>query len=107
MPLRRARSRSPRSTSKRWSETSSVPEAEAVVDASPLILLSRIGQLELLLVLERPLAVPLPVFEEIQEKGSQDRVVQSFAQATFFKVVPAPLIPDSIERWVLGKGESS
>ena len=38
-----------------------MPEAEAVIDASPLILLARTSHLDLLLALQRPLAVPFPV----------------------------------------------
>ncbi len=49
-----------------------MPEAAAVIDASPLILLSRIGCLDLLLTLGRRLVVPLPVLAEIRAKGPRD-----------------------------------
>jgi predicted nucleic acid-binding protein len=84
-----------------------MPEAEAVLDASPLILLSRSGHLDLLLSLKRPLVMPVPVFEEIHAKGSQDSTVRSVERAAFLKIVPSPPIPDAIERWDLGRGESS
>ncbi len=84
-----------------------MPEAEAVLDASPLILLSRIGHLDLLLALGRPLVVPLPVFEELGEKGSQDLTVRAVGEAPFLQVLPVEPLPDAIVRWDLGKGESS
>ena len=84
-----------------------MPEAEAVLDASPLILLSRSGYLDLLLSLGRTLVVPFPVFEEIRAKGSADSIVRSVEGAAFLKIVPARPIPDAIERWDLGRGESA
>jgi predicted nucleic acid-binding protein len=84
-----------------------MPEAEAVLDASPLILLSRSSHLDLLLSLQRPLVVPFPVFEEIRAKGSADSAVLSVERAAFLRIVPTPPIPDAIERWDLGRGESS
>jgi predicted nucleic acid-binding protein len=84
-----------------------MPEASAVIDASPLILLSRISRLDLLLTLRRRLVVPVPVLEEIRAKGDQDPTVREVAQANFLEEVPSLPISESISRWDLGRGESS
>jgi predicted nucleic acid-binding protein len=82
-------------------------EAAAVVDASPLILLSRTSRLDLLLALRTRIVVPAPVLKEIRAKGARDSTVQAIRRATFLDEVPAPPIPDRIRRWDLGRGESS
>jgi predicted nucleic acid-binding protein len=84
-----------------------MPEAAAVIDASPLILLSRIGRLDLLLTLKRRLVVPVPVLEEIHAKGDRDPTVREVERADYLEHVPAPAISEAIRRWDLGEGESS
>jgi len=84
-----------------------MPEAAAVLDTSPLILLSRIVRLDLLLTIGRRLVVPIPVLEEIRAKGEQDLAVQQVRGASYLEAVPAPATPESILRWDLGRGESS
>jgi predicted nucleic acid-binding protein len=84
-----------------------MPEGAAVIDASPLILLSRIVRLDLLLTLGRRLVVPIPVLEEIRAKGEQDPTVQQVRRTSYLEAVPPPPIPESILRWDLGRGESS
>jgi hypothetical protein len=90
-----------------WSRTWRMPEAAAVLDASPLILLSRISRLDLLLTLRRRLVVPVPVLEEVRAKGNQDPSVREIQQASYLEEVPALPVADSIRRWDLGRGESS
>jgi predicted nucleic acid-binding protein len=82
-----------------------MPEGAAVIDASPLILLSRIVRLDLLLTLGRRLVVPVPVLEEIHAKGEQDVGVQQLRGASYLEAVPPPAIPESVLRWDLGRGE--
>src|SRR5579863_8055162 len=89
MRLRFARSTSCKSISMRWSRTWSMPEAAAVIDASPLILLSRISRLDLLLTLERRLVVPVSVLEEIRAKGDEDPTVREVERADYLEEVPA------------------
>ena len=84
-----------------------MPEAAAVIDASPLILLSRISRLDLLLTLRRRLVVPVPVLEEIRAKGDQDPSVREIDRASHLEEVPALPVSESIRRWDLGRGESS
>ena len=84
-----------------------MPDSAAVIDASPLILLSRIGRLDLLLNLERRLVVPVPVLLEVRAKGDQDPTVQAVGRASYLEEVPALPIPEPIRRWDLGRGEAS
>lgn len=84
-----------------------MPEAAAVIDASPLILLSRFGRLDILLTLSRRLVVPIPVVEEIRAKGNEDPTVRAVERADYLEQVPAPPISEAVLRWDLGEGESS
>jgi predicted nucleic acid-binding protein len=84
-----------------------MPEAAAAIDASPLILLSRVGRLDLLLTLERRLIVPRPVLDEIYAKGNADPAAKSLLAAPYLEAASALQIPQAILRWGLGKGESS
>ena len=84
-----------------------MPESAAVIDASPLILLSRISRLDLLLTLERRLIVPTSVLQEVRAKGDQDPAVQDVGRARYLEEVPALPIPEPIRRWDLGSGEAS
>lgn len=86
--------------------TPSVPDAIAL-DASPLILLSRAGKLDLLVPLAPEIVVPEPVVREIMAKGSDDVTVRAVGIVTWLKVVPSPAIPDAIRAWDLGEGETS
>lgn len=83
-----------------------MPDAIAL-DASPLILLSRAGRLDLLLPVAREIVVPEPVFREVMAKGSDDVTVRTVGAATWLKVVPSPATPDAIAAWDLGEGETS
>src|ERR1700719_773987 len=102
MLLRLARSTWCRSISMPWSRTWSMPEAAAAIDASSLILLSRISRLDLLLTLRRRLVVPVLVLEEVRAKGDQDPTVRAIERAHYLEEVPALPIPESIRRWDLG-----
>jgi predicted nucleic acid-binding protein len=77
-----------------------------VLDASPVILLGKIGRLDLLESLAAKAVVPNAVFLEIQAGIGERRAVQSTADwAAPRRTVDVP-IPLSIERWDLGPGES-
>lgn len=82
--------------------------AEApVVDASPLIHLSRAGFLPLLQVIGPRLIVPLPVADEVRAKGEEDLTVRTLVEAAWLVLVPAVPIPAEIATWDLGAGEAS
>src|ERR1700730_10242179 len=84
-----------------------MPDTAAVIDASPLILLSRIDRLDLLLTLERRLIVPASVLQEVRAKGDKDPTVRAVGLASYLEEVPAIPIPEPIHRWDLGIGEAA
>jgi predicted nucleic acid-binding protein len=79
----------------------------AVVNASPLIFLSRSGNLELLHGFAESIWLPEPVSKEILARGSNDPTVQAVQQTAWLIEKPATDIPIEILEWRLGKGESS
>lgn len=78
-----------------------------VIDASPVIHLSRAGCLAFLEVVGPRIIVPLPVVEEIQAHCKDDVTARTIAEIPWLAVVPAPPIPAEIAVWDLGAGESS
>jgi predicted nucleic acid-binding protein len=77
-----------------------------VVDASPLIHLSRTRNIHFLTTLGPTILVPAPVYREVLAKDSDHsaRIVQ---ETSWFAHVPASQIPAEISRWDLGAGESA
>ena len=78
-----------------------------VVNASPLILLTRGGWLHLLQLAGEEIVVPLGVADEIQRRGSADLTVQALSRTPWLVIVTTPPIPALIHAWDLGPGESS
>lgn len=77
-----------------------------VINASPLILYSRIGRLDLIEGLAPAVAVPESVIEEVRGGMHKDRAaIQAIDWATRFRVRDL-VLPTSVERWNLGPGES-
>jgi predicted nucleic acid-binding protein len=83
-----------------------VPE-HAVVNASPLIFLSRANVIELLRLSAGDVVVPAPVYEELSRRGASDDTTIAIEKTPWIRVVPAPERPASILSWDLGDGESS
>ncbi|MBF0463320.1 MAG: DUF3368 domain-containing protein [Magnetococcales bacterium] len=79
----------------------------AVINASPLIFLSRAGRLDLLQGMASLCLVPEPVRTEIEARGENDRTVRALRMNPWIKVVAGPATPESIAAWGLGPGESS
>jgi predicted nucleic acid-binding protein len=79
----------------------------AVVNASPLILLSRCGHLELLRAARASLKVPAPVLDELRAKGSEDETVKAVHAARWLEKIDAPAIPSAVAAWSLGAGEAA
>ena len=77
-----------------------------VLNASPVILLGKIGRLDLLESLTAKAVVPNAVFLEIQAGIGGYQAVQSTADWAAPRLVADVRIPLSIERWDLGPGES-
>lgn len=76
-----------------------------VINASPLILLGKINQLELVERLAPRLIVPQTVFDEIAT-GEQDRLTQSTLHWAHYHTQPNIAVPISILNWDIGAGES-
>ncbi|HXM51434.1 MAG TPA: DUF3368 domain-containing protein [Pyrinomonadaceae bacterium] len=79
----------------------------AVVNASPLIFLSRAGLLNLLQLLSSEIVVPEIVATEIGVRGKNDPTAQAIANTTWLVVNQTPTVPTQIQSWGLGLGESS
>jgi len=79
----------------------------AVIDASPLIFLTRAGKLSLLREFANQILVPLPVAQEIAARGPKDITATSLKDLPWIEVAPAIPIPEEIMLWGLGKGESA
>jgi predicted nucleic acid-binding protein len=79
-----------------------------VVNASPLILLSKIGRIELLNAEDVDVIVPVPVLEEVcpDLANAADPVVQAIGGAGW-SVVPLSPVAESLSRWKLDPGEES
>ena len=78
-----------------------------VINASPLIFLSRGGLVDLLQLLGDEVLVPSAVAVEIQQRGTEDPTVVALRQTNWLVVVETPPTPEIIQSWDLGKGESS
>lgn len=77
-----------------------------VVNASPLIVLARAGQVELLSSLADTLVVPRAVAIEIQAGPSGDQARQAIT-AGKFNIIDAPPAPSELLAWDLGAGETA
>ncbi len=79
----------------------------AVINASPLIFLSRSRHLDLLKVFAEDVWVPEAVATEIQQRGPEDITARALAETEWLTVKPAKTIPIAIAEWRLGAGESA
>ena len=77
------------------------------VNASPLILLARGGFLDLLKLAGDEVVVPTRVATEIQRRGPDDPTARALADTPWLVCIETPTIPDLIQAWALGEGESS
>jgi predicted nucleic acid-binding protein len=78
-----------------------------VVNASPLIFLSRSGLIDLLQLTGHEVIVPEAVANEILSRGPDDITARTTSETSWLLVVPAPPTPPQIQAWGLGEGESS
>jgi predicted nucleic acid-binding protein len=79
----------------------------AVVNASPLIFLSRAGLTDLLQLVSSEVIVPEAVASEIEVRGGSDPTARALATTSWLVVTQTPQIPPQIQAWGLGPGESS
>jgi hypothetical protein len=84
--------------------TASWPVAKpAIINASPLIFLSRGGHLDLLRVFAGEVWVPEPVVGEIRERGAQDITATMIEKTDWPIIHPVAAIPSAISEWRLGR----
>lgn len=79
----------------------------AVVNASPLIFLSKAGLIDLLRVVSPQVMVPESVAIEIGRRGSDDVTAKAMADTPWLISVPVTTIQPLIQSWDLGAGESA
>lgn len=80
---------------------------QSVVNASPLIFLSKAGMVHLLRQEESEIIVPEPVAQEIRKRGNHDVTVKVLESTYWLKPVEVSNIPALIQSWDLGPGETS
>ena len=85
---------------------SSLAEA-VVVNASPLIYLTEIAQLELLRLASDEVLVPREVADEVRRWGDEDPAVRALDATSWLRIVDTPPVPASVQAWNLGAGESA
>lgn len=93
-----------RSISLHCGENSLMSEA-AIVNASPIIYLSRTRYLDLLQLAAPEISIPRQVAEEIQARGSEDPAARAIAQTPWIRVVDVPKVPEKVLAWDLGPGD--
>ena len=79
----------------------------AVVNASPLIFLSKAGLLHFLQLAGNRVIVPAAVAMEIRQRETSDPTVQALEQTQWLEIVETPPVPSLIQAWDLGPGEAS
>jgi predicted nucleic acid-binding protein len=77
-----------------------------VINASPVIALARVGQVELLARLPKKAILPRAVEEELL-RGPEDDPARRSVESGMFKVVDTPVPRPEIMVWDLGKGETA
>ena len=77
-----------------------------VVNASPLILLGKVGRVELLWQLCDELIVPQAVLREVGGRPEGQGVAQELAKRSTVTISGECAVPTSIRAWDLGPGES-
>ncbi|MEA5507592.1 DUF3368 domain-containing protein [Halotia wernerae UHCC 0503] len=77
------------------------------INTSPLIFLTKGSFLDLLLLISPSIIVPASVAAEIQAYGSTDVTAAALKNTDWLVVQETPPIPNVIQNWDLGLGESA
>lgn len=77
-----------------------------VINASPLILLGKLGRTDLLENLARRVIVPQAVFREVAAGTADDAAMETALVWANSRVLDDILVPPSISGWDIGAGES-
>ncbi len=86
---------------------SSLVADKAIINASPLIFLSRSRHLDLLRAFADEIWVPESVATEILRRGRRDITAQAIRQTEWLITKSVIPIPNAVTEWRLGAGESS
>lgn len=78
-----------------------------VVDASPVILLNSVGQLDLLPALAREIVVPAAVFQELEKGAALDDTAARLQGTPWATTAEAIAVPSHLAAWDLGAGETA
>ncbi|MEJ7639549.1 MAG: DUF3368 domain-containing protein [Singulisphaera sp.] len=78
-----------------------------VVNASPLIFLTRVGLLEVLREPADEVFVPDVVFDEIGRRGPTDPAAVAIQTTAWLQVAPTPPVSPELAAWNLGAGETA
>lgn len=79
----------------------------AIVNASPVIYLSRTRYLDLLQLAAPEISIPQQVAEEIQARGPEDPAARAITETPWIREVDVPKVPAEVLAWDLGPGESA
>jgi len=79
----------------------------AVIDASPLIFFARSNHIDLLHHFAQEVWVPVPVADEILQRGTTDITAQTIDKTPWLKLQRATGIHNEVMAWRLGAGESA
>lgn len=77
-----------------------------IVNASPLILLGKMGRLNLLVALADELILPRAVLREIQVRKNETAITEYLKHEQRFHVVEDTAVPPLLLAWDLGAGET-
>ncbi len=88
------------------SSTKSPIAEKWVINASPIIALSRVGQMELLTRLPEVAIIPRLVADELLH-GPEGDLARQAVESGLFRIVKAPTAPPELLAWDLGGGETS
>lgn len=78
-----------------------------IVNASPLILLTKIGRIDLLQTSGVEVVIPSAVLQEVSSPGPSDPVVRAIHDAAWQVVTVTDPVPTSLGRWKLDPGEEA
>ena len=78
-----------------------------VVNASPIILLAKVGLIDLLQQLGSPVVIPEAAVLEIRRRGSADTAVQALGRAKWLVTIDPGPIPAKVSAFGLGAGETA
>lgn len=80
---------------------------KAIINASPLIFLSRSHHLAILKYFANEIWIPEPVAQEILQRGTNDITASTIEKTPWLIVHPTKNAPTAILEWRLGAGESA